>query len=162
MQKSFCARMKWLCGAAAAVVLVCGMVACDERKIYDQYLHTPIWGWDRGDTLLYNIDSVAMSGTYQLALGLRITDQYPFTALTMIVEQHVFPADTIVRDTIDCKLTDDRGDFIGGGVNSYQYVFPYAERHFHKGDSIHFAVRHGMRRETLVGISEVGLTVTAR
>lgn len=148
------------------IALIVGLVmsvaiSCNDGKVFDQYVHTPIAGWEKNDTLTYNVPSVAQTGVYQSWLGLRIGDNYPFTAITMIVEQHILPADTVIRDTLNCKLTDAEGNYNGNGLNSYQYSFPITEMQLQQGDSIYVRIRHNMKREILPGISDVGIAIMA-
>lgn len=67
--------------------------------------------------------------------------------------------DTIVNDTVNCKLTDRHGNASGTGVNFHQYRFPITELQLQDGDSIHIRVRHDMKREILPGISDVGISL---
>lgn len=145
---------------AIIALTACFLSSCSERKVYDKYAHTTLSGWEKTDTLIYNVPSVEATDIYQLALGLRITNKFPFTALTMIVEQQFLPADTVVRDTLNCKLVDAKGNYDGGGINYYQYRFPISDMALQKGDSIHIRVRHDMKREVLEGVCEVGITLT--
>jgi len=143
-----------------AALAVVALVACDSRKVYDQYARTPLSGWEKNDTLVYNVPPVAMTGAYEMRLGLRIVNHYPFTAIALVVEQQIFPADTTLRDTIHCQLANERGDFIGCGINCYQYSFHVADVLLQRGDSAKISVRHNMKREILPGISNIGITLT--
>lgn len=145
-----------------AAVVAAIMMSCGDGKVYDKFVPTPVAGWEKNDTLTYNIPAVAESGLYQSWLGLRIADSYPFTAITMVVEQRVLPAGTVVRDTVNCQLTDGEGNYSGSGVNSYQYSFHVADLRLRQGDSVYVRVRHDMKREILPGVSDVGMTLKAR
>ena len=70
-----------------AAVLVM-LAACNRRLVYDKYVSTPVVGWEKNDTLSFEVSPVDSAASYQSYLGLRITDAYPFTALPLIVEQH--------------------------------------------------------------------------
>ena len=143
------------CIALLAAMLLLVLSACNRKLVYDRYLSTPISGWEKNDTLSYDIRPVSGTDTYDMWLGLRTSEAYPFTAITLIVEQHIYPKDTIVNDTVNCKLTDRHGNASGTGVNFHQYRFPVTELQLQDGDSIHIRVRHDMKREILPGISYV-------
>lgn len=147
------------CIALLAAMLLLVLSACNRKLVYDRYLSTPISGWEKNDTLSYNIRPVSGTDTYDMWLGLRTSEAYPFTAITLIVEQHIYPKDTIVNDTVNCKLTDRHGNASGTGVNFHQYRFPVTELQLQDGDSIHIRVRHDMKREILPGISDVGISL---
>ena len=147
------------CIALLAAMLLLVLSACNRKLVYDRYLSTPISGWEKNDTLSYDIRPVSGTDTYDMWLGLRTSEAYPFTAITLIVEQHMYPKDTIVNDTVNCKLTDRHGNASGTGVNFHQYRFPVTELQLQDGDSIHIRVRHDMKREILPGISDVGISL---
>ena len=142
-----------------AAMLLLVLSACNRKLVYDRYLSTPISGWEKNDTLSYDIRPVSGTDTYDMWLGLRTSEAYPFTAITLIVEQHIYPKDTIVNDTVNCKLTDRHGNASGTGVNFHQYRFPVTELQLQDGDSIHIRVRPDMKREILPGISDVGISL---
>ena len=140
-------------------VLAFVLAACNRRLVYDKYVNTPISGWEKNDTLSFCIPPVDSTAAYASRLWLRINDAYPFTALTLIVEQHVYPSDEVTIDTIHCQLTDRRGNAAGKGVSYHQYQFPVNTLQLHNGDSIHVRVRHDMKREILPGVSDVGMSL---
>ncbi len=135
------------------------LAACNRRLVYDKYVGTPIAGWEKNDTLSFEISPVDSAAAYEACLGLRITDSYPFTALTLIVEQHVYPRAEVFVDTLHCKLTDSRGNAAGKGISYHQYKFPVTTLHLQHGDSIRINVRHDMKREILPGVSDVGISL---
>lgn len=47
--------------------------ACNHAKVYDEYAHTPIAGWEKNDTLSFEIPPMAVTGYYRQSLGLRTT-----------------------------------------------------------------------------------------
>ena len=65
------------------------LASCKDSLVYDSYSHTPIAGWEKNDTLTFDIPPLAMAGYYQEQLGLRITGAYPFMGLTLIVANHL-------------------------------------------------------------------------
>lgn len=142
--------------------VVCLCMACTGRTVYDHYNHTSLAGWDRADELFFGVPAVVDSGLYASTLGLRVTTLYPFTSLTMIVEQKILPARQVREDTVTFTLVDDKGKVKGQGVSTYQYRLPVSTLYLHQGDSLHITVRHNMKREILTGISDVGIKVERR
>lgn len=142
------------------IIAATALQSCNESKVYDKYDHTPLSGWEKNDTLRFDIPRLTADGMYESTLGLRITDNYPFMGLTLIVEQRLMPADTIFTDTVKCELTDRNGKTRGKGVSYYQFRFPVTKMQLNKGDSLHIRVRHDMKREMLPGISDVGISLS--
>lgn len=145
-----------LCIALAAVAM---MSSCSRRTKYNHYVSTPLSGWEKNDTLAFGVPPVDSTAMYALWLGLRVTESYPFTALTLIVEQRVLPKDTLVTDTVRCQLTDRRGNAVGKGVAYHQYRYAVSHIGLEHGDSVFVRVRHDMKREILPGISDVGVVL---
>lgn len=163
--------------------------SCTGNKVYDHYEHTPIAGWDKVDTLSYDVPALADSGRYATNLGLRINNAFPFQSLTLIVEQTVIPTSIQNQkihnspsgrinpfakqpkvkkitgtphtyiDTLTCTLFDNKGTIKGQGISYYQYHFRVSEMDLHTGDSIHITVRHDMKREIMPGIADVGISI---
>lgn len=138
------------------------VAACSTDTVYDSYAHTPINGWEKNDTLTFNTKPLEFSGKYSQYVGLRMTTAFPFTSISLIVEQQILPKGKTVTDTIKCPITDIRGNFLGDGVSSYQYEFPLREINLHRGDSLHVSIRHNMKREILPGVSDIGLKMKIR
>lgn len=141
-----------------SVVMTAAVAAsCATDTVYYSYAHTPVAGWEKNDTLTFNIPGMAAPGTYSQQVGLRMTSAFPFTSISLIVEQRIMPRGKVLTDTIKCPITDIRGNFLGDGISSFQYMFPLREVTLNKKDSIHVSIRHNMKREILPGVSDIGL-----
>ena len=145
---------------ACLVILLLGRLAgCNDGKVYDEYRHTPLMGWEKNDTLSFGVGRVKRAGNFEASLGLRIDVSYPFTSLTLLVEYETLPSHEHGIDTLTCVLADKNGVRTGRGLSNYQYEFRIRQFHLVPLDSIHFEVRHDMKREILPGISDIGIAV---
>lgn len=140
--------------------------SCQEKTVFYEYTHTPVTGWEKNDTLAFDIPPLTAEGSYQELLGLRIMGFYPFMKLTLVVDQTVYPhkkdAEWIERsDTVVCDLIDKKGGTKGQGISYYQYTFPINIYRFNAMDSVHITIHHDMKREILPGISDIGVKVTS-
>lgn len=141
------------------VLMAC--MACNQGTVFNQYESTSVKGWERNDTISFQIKAVSEAGSYLEEVGMRINGDYPFMGISLIVEQTVLPSGKIFSDTLVCNLIDENGKAINGnGINHYQYLFPLTTIQLQKGDSVHVAIRHCMKREILPGILDVGLKVS--
>jgi len=136
----------------AAAFFIC----CDPHRVYDHYVHTPLQGWEKNDTLQFNVPRLNRSGHFTMSLGMRISEGYPFTSISMIVEQRIYPGKRFHRDTIKCEF-DRQDPSQNNGVSFYQFSYPIRKIVLAKGDSLHIRVRHNMKREIMPGISDVGI-----
>jgi len=135
------------------------LAACQQRAAFSHYEPVSLNGWNREDTVKFTFGPVAESNSFCEILGLRASLDYPFTNLSLIVEQEVMPSGSVRCDTLNLSLIDVDGSPKGKGVNHYQYVIPLNSISLLKGESLLVNVRHNMKREYLPGISDIGLTL---
>lgn len=157
--------MKRLIYLILVMVATMSLPSCKHSTVFDSYAHTPIAGWEKNDTLSFEIPPLLEGGYYNESLGLRITGNYPFMGLTLIVEQNIYHNNKYVpsackTDTVNCQLIDKNGVSKGQGISYYQYNFPINVYRLNQGDSIHITVRHDMKREILPGVSDIGVKIT--
>ena len=112
-------------------------------------------------------------GDYIEEVGLRISSDYPFTGLNLIVEQTVASGEknrTLVErtdlvqersDTLSCNLVDQQGRAKGRGISHYQYLFHLTTLEINEGDMLYVAIRHDMKREILPGIADIGVKLSS-
>lgn len=143
------------------LVALAFMASCDESVALDAYRNVSGNSWSRGDTIVFSTDTIARQGVYGESVGIRLSADYPFSNLSLIVEQTVSPRDTARIDTLLCSFTDKRGRPGGTGISYRLYEFPMAAIRLDEGDSLRVKIRHDMRRETLPGIADVGFRVSS-
>ena len=119
--------------------------ACHRGVIYSHYEHVDNDGWERNDTMHFYIPM------------LRTDNSLPFLGISVIVEQEIFPRGEHKRKRIDCPLVEKNGQVMGNGISCYQYSFKVDSLELYEGDSLHIYVMHYMKRETMPGITDVGL-----
>lgn len=139
------------------VFIVTLLYACDMDTVYYHYEHTPIQGWEKNDTLSFDIGPIDRPGMYDANIGLRINGSFPFTRLALIVETKIYPRQQVITDTVMCNLTSKRGVSSRHGISYSQYTSPAGEITLSPGDSLHVSIRHCMKRDILPGISDIGI-----
>lgn len=148
-----------------AVLVMAAMTSCFQNTTYYHYHSTNVEGWERFDFLEYQMPPVATSGYYVEEIGLRTNSQYPFSQITLVVNQCVvsttnrtpgkYKSDTIVVD-----VYDQQGHPLGDGVAVRTHVIPFKSLKLQTGDSLSVKIKHDMRQTTLPGVAGVGLKVT--
>ena len=145
-----------------AIALFCVVLtACNQKTVYYHYEHTPLTGWDKNDTLSFAIGPVSASGRYLEEIGLRISGEYPFTDLYLIIEQKSHVSQAMRVDTLVCDLVSKQGTSKGLGVSQYQYLFRLAILDLQEGEQIDVTIHHDMKRVILPGISDIGLRLVS-
>lgn len=146
-------------GAWCIALMLLASAACSRHPVAYEYRSTPVEGWEPGDTLKFRVDTLQESGTYRLTLGVRTSAStpYPFRSVWIAVRQHWHNPDTLLIDTVECVLTDEKGDAIGHGVSLYQYRQPLPLIKLPEGSCAELSITHIMRRELISGISAIGI-----
>lgn len=139
------------------VCVVMGFISCDTHTPYFHYNHTPIDGWEKNDTLTYDISPLTIGGEYYTSIGLRVNGAFPFTKLYLVMEQDIIPSMRHKVDTVCFQITNSEGRYNGDGISHYQYTMPVDRDFLQANDSLHITIRHCMKRDILPGISDVGV-----
>lgn len=151
------------------------LMSCNRNTIFHHFSHTDVDGWLRADTLHFPVSDIHAPASYSEDVSLRITDAYPYTSLTFIVEQKVFPPKshyvapanssagvsyTTLRDTLTIDLVHRDGRVVSRGVTYYTYTHPIRSLDVIEGDSLHISIFHCMSCDTLPGVSDVGVSLS--
>jgi gliding motility-associated lipoprotein GldH len=138
------------------LLMVCG---CQRQIVFHQFQHISEPGWDKTDTLFFEISPLKTNGTYSLDAELRTDKDYPFQKLTIEVNQTIFPSHETYHDEIKCDLISEEGVIGGDGISYFQYRFHIRDISLCQGDSIHLSLTHNMKREIMPGIADMGIMV---
>lgn len=136
------------------------ITACNEDMAYSKYADISTVGWERSDSIVFNIPPLKKSGIYNLVLGTRISNDFPFKSIDVIVEQTVYPKKITYCDTITYHFFDNDGRMLGSGISNHQYLCSVSSHSYQQNDSVHIYVRHNMKREILTGITSVGIELS--
>lgn len=139
------------------LTVLCG---CQRQIAYHAFRHVYDPGWDKTDTLHFDIKPLMADGSYRLDTELRTDKDYPFQKLMIEVDQTVYPSKERFHDVINCELISENGVISGDGISYFQYQFHVRDLSLHQGDSIHICLTHHMKREIMPGISDVGVRLS--
>ena len=143
---------------AVAVVLT----GCDRNKVYSHYEHVPQGGWDKTDTLFFEVPPVKEAGTYQEEIGIRTDLDYPFQSLALVVAQEIHPKGEFFQTIKNCSLYDESGKERGNGISRFQNAIYLSDIQLDKGDSLRVCITHNMRQEMMQGLSDIGFILTRK
>lgn len=139
--------------AAAALVLS----SCSRRPLYSHFENVDEAGWRRADSLHFVVP-VDSAGHYCLRLDLRVNNYYPFTQLLLIARQQVHSSGEVFVDTLHFHITDEEGNVKGRGLSLFQYGCQLSSANLQADDTLSVTVTHGMNRERIEGIVDLGVT----
>lgn len=142
--------------AGGIICLLFSLAACDNQTIYHTYQNLSIEGWKKTDTLKYQLPAQLAGKQYDLEVGLRHTENYPYQDIWMEILYPLSPDRH--PDTLHITLADKQVNWKGNGTSSnlYQYTSPHHPVTFSPSDSM-VQIIHIMRDEPLKGISDVGI-----
>lgn len=147
-------------GHTAVITAVCLFMSCTTSTLYHHYEHTADGGWDKRDTLIFKTDTVIHAGEYTTTLCIRTDATYPYRNLSVRATQILEPGGHLSTHTIDMDIRQKNGTQAADGITYYTYEAPIGRVTLRPGDSLTVKVAHNMRRETMPGVTDVGVKVT--
>ena len=135
------------------------LIACTGNTLYHHYQPLPAEGWERSDTVCFDVPKAEEDIDGSLFIGLRTAAHIGIQNIVLAVEQCDKEAKILHRDTIHYSLTDDEGNATAQGVNYHQYENRQLPFRLQKGKSATVRIHHLMRREDISGITEVGIRI---
>ena len=144
-------HMLFLMAAMAMAV-----AACSQLPAYSHYEHIDGENWRRDDTVTFQT-VVRDSASYRLTLGLRATNAYPYTQLSLDVG--IRSASGTQHSPVTVNITDPDGEMKGSGTVIRHYDMPLNSLTLRSNDTLTVSVTHTMSRFSLPGITDIGLTV---
>ena len=138
------------------------LFSCNENDEYSKYLFISQNRWALNDPLCFELDSVSFDINHRYDVSIEITHnvKYAYENLWLYIDQTL--EDSILsRDTIECKLVNDAGRWIGTG-NGATRQFSYKYKTNLKLDTVKqykVCISHAMNDLQLKGIERIGLKV---
>jgi len=136
------------------------LTACHSNTVYHSYQSIPTTGWSKSDTLVYTLPASIPAGTYEMTIGIRHQESYPYRNLWMNISTNVKDTSTYTTDTLQLFLADKTGNWNGNGPGGlYQFTKLYTPSFTIAQDSASRNIRivHIMTDNPLKGISDVGI-----
>ncbi len=150
-----------------ALFLVASFTACDSKRVYDSYVYIPGKSWQINNDITFYFEIKDTINRNNLFINIRNNKEYSFSNL-FIITQLKFPDGKKIIDTLEYKMTDFLGKFLGKGFTDIKenklfykenVVFPMA------GD-YSVTITQAMRKndeaygiKSLEGIIDVGFRV---
>ena len=146
--------MTWIIAAVMFMV-----AACDHRPVmpHATFIDLPVGGWQRSLPLTFEPQYDDSLAHYALALALRHDITYPYRNLSMVVD--IIAADsTIDRRHIDVRLSDEYGNWMGGGFGALYQNRVQLTTDVLPAQARSVIVWQAMQDiDTLVGVNAVGI-----
>ena len=141
-------------------ILMLTLTACDSRVFYAESESIEEKGWLMTDTIYFDVDVADTSKLYNCYIDLRNTTDYLYSNTFFFINT-TFPDGGVAYDTLECPLTDYDGQWLGqrtGDLIDNRFFFRKAVI-FPMSGTYRFAVTHGMRDTSVVGMQSVGFRI---
>ena len=135
------------------------LTACTGGTVFHRYKPLPAEGWDRRDTVRFDLPKAETDIDGTLFIGLRTAANISYQDVVLAVEQHFETPSSYRCDTVRYPLADAEGFALSPGVNHHQYETQHLPIHLQKGQNGSVRIHHLMRHETLPDITEVGIRI---
>lgn len=137
------------------------VTSCNEdRTVYDEYVETPIAGWEKMEGVTFCVPAMKNSGDFAPCIQIRNTNSYPFVTLVLRVERLVYPSGQLKIDTLNVEITDEKGKYKPRGVMYHNHIVELSRQRLMEGDSMVVHVNHCMKRSMLPSIAGIGFRIT--
>jgi len=134
--------------------------ACNNDVFHAESIHLKNNKWKAADTLFYTFISKDTLASYDFYFEIRNTTDYDMQNLYLFITAY-YPGNTYSRDTAECILAAADGKWFGKGMGKHKdnrFLFRKGVR-FRKSGNYIIAVNQAMRKDTLTGISDVGILI---
>ena len=156
-----CHRYRLLSPSISFYLLLSSFLySCTSGTVFHSYKPLPAEGWDRRDTICFNIPEAPQDiddGT--LTIGLRTISHVGIRDIVLVVEQREETGIISRCDTVRYPLNNTEGNALTKGVNHHQYEdrqLPFRRK---EGKSNTVRIHHLMTHETMHGITELGIRI---
>jgi len=143
------------------------MNSCSNNTIYSKFKSIENSKWNKDSIISFNIDIKDTLSNNSIFINLRNNKDYEFNNIFLIVGID-YPNNTKIIDTLEYKMTDDRGVFLGTGFTDVkENKLEFKENiNFSIAGVYKFNVQQAMRKngieegvEYLNGIIDVGIQI---
>jgi len=134
------------------------LVSCFDMPFYSESSSINSEGWSSVDTVKFGFNISDEVQRFNGHIDLRHTGDYNFSNLYLFIDI-TYPNAKHRVDTLECVLADNRGRWYGSGLGDMvSHRIDYLEGIvFPLEGEYEVAITHGMRREPLEEITDIGL-----
>lgn len=134
------------------------LVSCFDMPFYSESSSINSEGWSSVDTVKFGFNISDEAQRFNGQIDLRHTGDYNFSNLYLFIDI-TYPNAKHRVDTLECVLADNRGRWYGSGLGDMvSHRIDYLEGIvFPLEGEYEVAITHGMRREHLEEITDIGL-----
>lgn len=143
------------------------MISCDSKRVFDSYTSVGTSGWEKDDLVSFQFDISDSLKVYDLFIQVRNTSEYEYSNMYIITELQ-YPSGFHVVDTLEYKMTDSYGYWLGSGYTDIKEnkLFYREDFKFPEIGNYDINIQQAMRKrdeiegiQSLEGVSDVGFRI---
>lgn len=136
----------------------CAIGACDKQTVYHNFHSLPGEGWNKQDTVVFDVAVCDSQTHYRLDIEIRNTARYPYQDIGLGLCYCGPGISRTTTDSLHYILADRQGHWKGEGWGGlYQTSFPAGTVRIDSAGTYHFRLVHTLPDETLQGINDIGI-----
>jgi gliding motility-associated lipoprotein GldH len=141
-------------------LLLMGLVSCDKTRVFEDNQEIEKGAWDQNKKMIFSIPVDDTLSWHNIYINVRNSGSYPFSNLFLFVNTQS-PKGIIESDTVECKLADESGKWLGDGIGDLydnQILFKRFVRFPVKG-IYKIQLEQAMRINPLPALVDIGIRV---
>lgn len=136
------------------------LIGCKQNILYVNNVDFETETWHKDSTIKFEVEILDTNQVYHVFFNTRITGQYEHSNLFLFIDTDIPHMDP-VRDTLECILAKDDGQWLGKGFGNIwankiafrKYVkFPYSGVYT-------FEIEQAMRTDNLPYVLDAGISI---
>lgn len=132
--------------------------ACHKPEGYHAFHALPTDGWSKHDTVTFTLPRLETTAHCRAFVEIRHSGHYPYRSIWLTVSRNTADSLTFHTDTVECRLTDDKGHFDGTGLNDlYQKRFPLSDVILQAHTAPLVKIAPFLKDQQLKGITDIGI-----
>ena len=153
--------MKFLVRWFAFILTICVATACNDKTMYYSYTPTPSEGWEKNDTILFNIPINDSLTLLYLNTEVRSSNLYPYRDLWLEIRHNFKGNDTLDIDTLQFVLADEEGKRADQSWSCFYQKSKPLNPIFLKDSGMYVVkINHIMYDNNIKGIHDIGLHIS--
>jgi gliding motility-associated lipoprotein GldH len=134
--------------------------SCNNNIVYTDSAVFPGKRWELMNILSFRVPVDDTLSSNNVTFTIRSGSSYPYRNIYLFVKT-VSPDGNSITDTLEYFLADEKGKWYGRGFGDvHELNLPYKSNVFFPRKGIYqFNIQHGMRKEILDGISDIGVRI---
>jgi gliding motility-associated lipoprotein GldH len=139
------------------------MISCDKNHFFEKNVSIPDNIWDKSNKLKFDVPVTDTLSSYNFYINVRNADGYPYSNLYLFITTK-FPNGKMAKDTLECILADERGNWLGDGLGDiWDNQIPFKKNvRFPRTGVYTFEMEQAMRLDRLPQIMDAGIRIEKR